>query len=120
MGQYLFAATDPQGNSIQGAVNAEDLSDAVSQIARMGYSLLQVQAADAPQTTVAQTAPPLASTPTVGMAAPTQPPLTSGLTQAQNLSGLSQTQQMPGAARMVPLEPTQVMQPAETASAQDI
>lgn len=118
MSQYLFAATDRMGNAIRGAVEAADMSDAVNQIARMGYTLLQVQAADAPQasTTQAPVAGPPSATTSVSPP-PTQPP---SPTQTQILPGMAPAQQIPARPQPVSPEPTQTMPPVASGATQDI
>lgn len=77
MPEFLFAATDAAGKSVQGKAAADDMSVAVAQISSMGYTLLHIElsASPAPGLTDAPGSEPQPSTPiALQPAAAAEPP----------------------------------------------
>lgn len=88
MPQFVFRATDRMGNTVEGAVAADNQADALAQVRGMGYTPLQVQLKGAPNSPSALTA--------------TQPMAAAGVAATQPLSAAASvavTQPIPPPAR---------------------
>ncbi len=109
MPDFLFAATDASGNKMQGKATADNMGEAVRQVAAMGYALLQIEEA----TVAVQTPAPQLSNTTVQMAPhPAAPPVA---IQPVPAPGLQTTTQMPAQ----PSIQASIQQPAAEPAKQD-